>query len=535
MLEASTPECRSPWDLLVYQRSFDYLLEEISRQSAAALGEKGFPGRLAFGKNNVDSSGVGFGCHENYLVHHDLCRREKALYFVSLPVVALTLLPAALVLLGALSFWLLGQLLARFLPVLRGWATALYERLRHRERLRQNLVAAYQIGFNALLFPAIWVYTHLLRLVAFRPFTRQLPSFLISRQILCGSGFLNFGQRAYEISQRAHMTTSLSDIIMFGRGKTIFDFKGLLYSPRSILRPTKKLSLTFGDSNLSDLPTLLKIGTTALILEMIENGETFADLRLRRPIRAFRLLSLGGPWKQLDIVGGKRRSAVDLQREYLARARRYFAERPRSRVRHGEILDLWEETLERLADRPQSLSSSVDWLAKKSLLDGAILARSDWKTFFQWGELFFRAGMEPTCRATDLEDLLARLSRRARRAMCRIVSRSRLAPEEFGSHRDLYLQARKIDLRYHEIGDPGGYQRSLENGGLSPRLTVDEDVEKAIREPPHDTRARVRGYYIRLSAKPEAVQASWGEVELLHPFRRIALPDPFFYRLPGDD
>ena len=68
ILEVATPECASPEDLVVYQRAFDRILATASDRSWKALRNKGFEGRILFGKNNIDSRGTGYGCHENYLV-----------------------------------------------------------------------------------------------------------------------------------------------------------------------------------------------------------------------------------------------------------------------------------------------------------------------------------------------------------------------------------------------------------------------------------------------------------------------------------
>ena len=99
--------------------------------------------------------------------------------------------------------------------------------------------------------------------------------------------------------------------------------------------------------------------------------------------------------------------------------------------------------------------------------------------------------------------------------------------------RDLYFQARKLDLRFHEIGGGSGYQRFLEAEGLVRRLTDPLAVAKAVREAPQDTRARVRGYYIQNSRSPASLQVSWGSIDFReHGPASIPIPDPFQHRLP---
>ena len=535
ILEASTPECRSPWDLLIYSRAFDHLLTEIGHKTRAALEKEGYKGHIAFGKNNRDSYGIGYGTHENYLVHLTCTMVERIVYFLCLPPFLLCLIPFVAVLVVVFVPTFLFLVSTWLFPIVRATSRKLYHGLRAKEKLWQNLIAVYHLGSNFLLFPAIWIYTNVLRLLAFRPLTRDLASFLVSRQIFAGTGTLNFAKRTYEISQRAQLTSSVSNIIMFGRTKTLFDLKSLLYEPLSLFKPTKKLTITSGDSNLSDVPNLLKIGTTALLIEMIENGERFPELRLRKPIAAFRRISLEGPWKQLRLKKGGSMSGIEIQRKYLSRAKEYYADLPDGRLRHAQLFSLWEEILERLADKPHSLAESVDWIAKKSLLDGAILPQSSWKKFFDWGSIFHLAGLDATASATNTEELVDQTPGRRRSAVAKALKELGLDPQQFAARRELYFTASKIDLRYHELGHSEGYQRQMEGEGLIQRLSLDEDIEAATREPPSDTRARVRGYYIRLSSRPESIHANWNEIELTSPFRHISLSDPFFHRLPGDE
>lgn len=538
ILEAATPECRTPRDALVWSRAFDELLEEISDRSRDALGELGYRGAVAFGKNNLDSHGTGFGSHENYLVHLRCTRAARIAFLLMLPALLVCLTPAIsvfLVALVAISVYLVAWRLLRCIPFAERLGHGIVDLVRRRERLRQNALAVYFLSSNLLLYPAIALYRSFLRRTAFRPLVRHLTSLIVTRSILTGSGSLNFRERVYEISQRASLTRHVSTVVMFGGAKTIYDLKSLLYDPLSFFRPTQRLAITCGDSNLTDLPGLLKVGMAALIIEMIEEGETFEDLRLADPIRAFRDLSLGGPWKQLRMADGRTLSAVDVQRAYLDRARERFAGRLEDHGIARDILGRWEDGLERLDRGPQGLVDRADWVAKKVLLDRAILAGTDWKVFFAWGHVLDLAGLQSASSASSLEELVRRAPRRRRRALRRQIRAADLREEEFADQRELHFQARKIDLRYHELGCEPGYQRRLEADELLLRLTEDEEVRRATFDPPCDTRARIRGYYIRLSPSPDSLRAAWHEVELQSPMRHIPLPDPFFHRLPGDE
>jgi len=542
ILEASTPECRSPRDLLAYQRAFDSILTEVSEKSRARMQEHGIAGRIAFGKNNRDVQGVGYGCHENYLVHQKTGSFDRLLVLLGVPLICLLLVPAILFVLAVILVVVVGSSLAYFFPRLTREIRKFGER--KFPRAREQARAKYFLFTNALLFPPISFYSLLLRATMHRPFLKDLTSFLVTRQILTGSGGLDPGGGIFEISQRGRFTTSLAEIIMFGRHKTIFDLKGLLYDPVSIFRSRRKLTITVGDSNLSDTSLLLATGTTALVIEMIEAGVPLDDLRLRRPLRALREVSRGGPWKEIPVKGPGdserpgRKTAVDIQREYLRRAREFFDGKPEGKVRYGEILSLWEEVLSLLAEGPGKLADRLDWTAKKSLLDSAVLAEGTWLNFFAWSSILSRAprGLPGRCRS--LNELLARsgLLRRIRLGglVRRAVERGDIDPDRFESARDLFYQAQKIDLRFHELGAEPGYQRLLESQGLLRRIASEGEISRAVRTPPPDTRARIRGYYISLGHSPESIHANWNAVEIVGTSRSIPLPDPFHFRIPTD-
>jgi hypothetical protein len=544
ILEVCTPECRSPQDLVEYSRAYDEILEETSRRSEPLLARYGFAGRLAFGKNNRDAAGTGFGCHENYAVY---TRRRGSgpgpwrlallplAFLCHLPVVVLCLVAVcagmACLALGTLPY--LGAALA-------GAARAASRRLPGAVRvLRRTL----HLSATCVLYPFLRAYGALARLIAFPGIVRDLTPFLVTRPIFAGAGCLNFRQGVFELSQRADLTCGVARIIVLGKAKTLFDLKSFLFdrtgvptpwAPLALLSRVKRLSLAAGDSNLADAPNLLKVGATTLLLEMLEAGERFDELRLADPIAAFRDVSRGGPWKELKLRRGGKRTALEIQRAYLSRAQVFFAGRPEGKVRHGAILKLWETALALLADRPQATAELFDWAAKKSLLDRAILSRTNWKVFFAWGKLFELAGLEATRDASSLEDLLRRIPSWHRPRARRFAAAEKLRVDELALQRDLHFEARKIDLRYHELGGGTAYQRLLEEGGWMRRLTTEEAVERAIREPPQDTRARVRGHFIRRSNRPDLLQVSWNDIELLSPSRRIPTPDPLGHELPED-
>jgi proteasome accessory factor A len=66
--EYATPECDSPRQVLVHDKAGERIVEELVVAAEARLAEEGIAGRISLFKNNTDSAGNSYGCHENYLV-----------------------------------------------------------------------------------------------------------------------------------------------------------------------------------------------------------------------------------------------------------------------------------------------------------------------------------------------------------------------------------------------------------------------------------------------------------------------------------
>src|SRR6266536_2223557 len=69
--EYATPECDSIDDLVVHDKAGERILEGLVRSAEQRLREEGIRGEVFLFKNNTDSAGNSYGCHENYLVERD--------------------------------------------------------------------------------------------------------------------------------------------------------------------------------------------------------------------------------------------------------------------------------------------------------------------------------------------------------------------------------------------------------------------------------------------------------------------------------
>jgi proteasome accessory factor A len=219
----------------------------------------------------------------------------------------------------------------------------------------------------------------------------------------------------------------------------------------------RRLHVIIGDANMSEISTYLKLGTTALILAMIEDGFFTRDLAVENPVQALRAVSHDPSCKyEIAMRDGRKLTAVQLQMEYLELARKYAETRGGNGVDEPtkDVLDRWESVLTRLAEDPMQLSRELDWVAKLELLEG------------------YR-------------------------------TRDGLA----WSHPRLQL----VDLQYSDIRpDRGLYNRLVARGRMQ-TLVTEAEIQRAIEAPPSDTRAYFRGRC--LSQYSESVAAaSWDSV-----------------------
>lgn len=295
------------------------------------------------------------------------------------------------------------------------------------------------------------------RATPFAAIVRALIPFLVTRQVFCGAGRVGIGAdgrgEGFQISQRADffevevgLETTLKRPIVNTRDE-----------PHADPERYRRLHVIIGDANLSELATYLKLGTTSLVLAMVEAGWPGADLSLEAPVAAVRTVSHDPTLRtQVALRDGRRLTAIQVQLEYLDQARKFIEDRYGSQADPAtqEVLDRWESVLARLAEDPALLAGELDWPAKLALLE-AYRSRDhlDWS-----------------------------------------------APR---------LQL--VDLQYADVRLERGLYNRLVATGRMQRLVSEAEVARAVTEPPEDTRAYFRG---RCMARyPGAVAAaSWDSV-----------------------
>jgi proteasome accessory factor A len=298
-----------------------------------------------------------------------------------------------------------------------------------------------------------------------------LIPFFVTRQIYCGAGKVLHGPRGaqYCLSQRAeHIWEGVSSATT--RSRPIINTRD---EPHADAERFRRLHVIVGDSNMSEFTTFLKIGVTDLVVRMVEENTVMRDLTLENPIRAIREISHDITCrKRVRLATGRELSAIEIQMEYFDRASK-FVERRGAEGVAARVLHEWGAALQALIDGdPDQLVEQVDWVAKRRLIEG------------------------------------------------------------YRARHDLPLSHPKValmDLAYHDVNRNRGLYYLLERRGGMQRVVADKQVQKAMRDPPQTTRARLRGEFIRQAkAKRRDYTVDWVHLKLNDQAQRTVLcKDPF--------
>ena len=312
------------------------------------------------------------------------------------------------------------------------------------------------------------------------PFTQiaqQITTHFVTRQIFCGAGKVGAEHRgmsgkganqpAFQISQRADffeeeigLETTLKRPIVNTRDEPHCD-------------PTKyrRLHVIAGDANMSEVATLLKLGTTSIVLAMIEDDAFPEHLTIKDPVHAIRQVSHDTSLSAcIMMTDGRMLSALQVQIEILQAAQqyanRYGLEAVDASV-GSDVLVRWAGVLDGLETDPLLVANIVDWIAKKRIVDG----------FAQ---------------RHNLQNDDARL--------------------------------KTIDLQYHDMR----VDKCLALRAGLDELCAKADVMTAMINPPESTRAFFRGTVLQRWPN-DVIAANWDSVVFDIPnqgLKRIPMPEP---------
>ncbi|MEY3360763.1 MAG: hypothetical protein RL531_482 [Actinomycetota bacterium] len=314
------------------------------------------------------------------------------------------------------------------------------------------------------------------RTVPFGEIVRTMLPWFVTRQVFTGAGKVGAEHERdrcdFQISARADffeeevgLETTLKRPLVNTRDE-----------PHALPDAYRRLHVIVGDANLCEVATLLKVGATAIVLAMVEDGAIDRDLSVVGPVHAVRTVSRDPSCRTpLELRDGTTATAVEIQWEFLRCARAYAA---RTGLEHcggtavgSDVLERWERVLGALERDPMELDGTLDWVTKLAVLEG------------------FR----------DRDGL---------------------------DWRDPKLAL--VDLQYHDVRPDRSLYERLVRAGRIERVVEEESVAAAVVDPPTGTRAYFRGTC--LARWPQAVvAANWDSIVLdvgVDPLRRIPMMDP---------
>ena len=207
--------------------------------------------------------------------------------------------------------------------------------------------------------------------------TASLLSFLATRQIFTGAGRVGqasplafeteplppYGLVDFQMSQRAdHIVNDIYQWVQFNRA--IINARD---EPLADYRRYRRLHLLIGDSNMSPFATAMKIGTTHLVLTLLEENRMPPDVALQDAVLSTRMISracsTGAAVLRAD---GHPDSAIGIQEKFLRSAQSLAGRDPET----DWLLDRWAWLLDGLRrNATEELIGAVDWISKKWLLD----------------------------------------------------------------------------------------------------------------------------------------------------------------------
>lgn len=390
--EYATAECDNLTQLINYEKAGDVIADNLAQDAEKTLHKDGIQGQVYLFKNNVDSVGNSYGCHENYLVGR------------SMPLKALG---------------------------------------------------------------------------------KRLMPFLITRQLICGAGRIHHPNPVdkgesfplgYCIAQRSdHVWEGVSSATT--RSRPIINTRD---EPHANSHSYRRLHVIVGDANMAEPSIALKIGSTLLVLEMIEADFGLPNLELANDIASIREISRDATGSTvLTLRDGTTMTALEIQKVVFEHAVSWLEQRPEpefsgtSNKEMARVIDLWGRMLNAISSGDFSeVDTEIDWVIKKKLID----------RFQQRGNL-------------PLDD-------------------PKLA---------------QVDLTYHDIRPGRGLFDVLQSRGMVSRWTSDEAIAAAVDHAPETTRAHLRGRILKAADKLGAsVTVDWMRHKVNRPEpQSVELGDPF--------
>lgn len=377
--EYATCEVSTIEEAIAHERAGDAIVNDLAAGAEQDMRREGVEGTIYLFKNNTDSAGNSYGCHENYLV-------------------------------------------------------------------------ARKGDFAAM--------------------AAHLVPFFITRQLIVGAGkVMQTPKGAYfQVSQRAdHMWDGVSSATT--RSRPIINTRD---EPHADAETYRRLHVIVGDSSMSQTTNMLKLASADALLRFLEDGRTLPDFELENPVRAIREIALDITGRTIvRLANGSNVRALEIQQTICEAVTAHAIETGANTGITKRALELWERTLTAIEnDDLQSVSTEIDWVIKKSLIDRY-------------------------CERHGLDYADPRIA--------------------------------QLDLAYHDINPKRGLFLAMERKGLVATVVDPADVQAAITTPPQTTRAKLRGDFVTAAiASGKDFAADWTQLKVSDATQRsVLIKDPF--------
>jgi len=290
------------------------------------------------------------------------------------------------------------------------------------------------------------------RSVPFERLVEQLTPFFVTRQVYAGAGKVGAEPKrddvTYQLSQRADFFEVLVDLNTMVK-RPIINTRD---EPHADPEKYRRFHVIVGDATMSEYSTFLKVGTTALLLKLLETGESVSGVQLEDPVGAIKQISRDPTLKcRVRLKGGGTATAVEIQQRYCdAVASRMRDAAPWA----GEVLGQWAAVLAQLAQEPRQLARRLDWLIKLDLIESYMAKK--------------RIGWDDP-------------------------------------------KVAMMDLQYHDLRLDRGLYYKLERDGFVDHFLSEEEILAAAEHAPPGSRAYFRSACLKKFPK-EVYAASWSSV-----------------------
>lgn len=308
----------------------------------------------------------------------------------------------------------------------------------------------------------------------------QLLPHLVTRVIYSGGGGFDSGSRQarFMLSPRVCF---LEQAIMTGSEQA----RAIFSTRQETLGNSRygRLHLVCGEGVRFQLSEYLRVGTTALIVRLIDSGVAMgADIELD-PLPAMNKIARDVRCTaRIAKIKGHEASAIDVQRLYLDRIQAHVGG-PKLPDWAGKVCAHWRSTLDALEADPMQLAGALDWPTKLGLYRTHVDRQG-----YDWHRLTRKSSPLPLKLSASLFEL---------------------------------------DVRFGDVSANGSPAGLMLAGEQIPGLVSAADVKQAVSTPPQGCRAKLRGKWIKkLSPDKQKKECNWGWIHDHQAAKSLKFDDP---------